>query len=70
MSETNTRLRVLFLAAVDYYNNAQKAEADDISAYTKEFAEEFIDFIVRIKDYTDNDCVAFFDDLKNKYPDP
>ena len=50
-----------------YFNESRYPYASDVSMYTDEFAQEFIDFILLIKDYIDNKCIASVDDLESKY---
>ena len=50
-----------------YFNESRYPYAGDISAYKKEFAEEFMDITAKVKDFIDNDCMATMDDLLNKY---
>jgi HEPN domain-containing protein len=52
-----------------YFNESRYPYASDVSIYTKEFALEFVDFVVAVKDFIDNECIATIGDLKNKYPD-
>ena len=50
-----------------YFNESRYPYAGDISTYTKEFAEEFMDITAKVKEFIDNDCMATMDDLLNKY---
>ena len=50
-----------------YFNESRYPYANDTSVYTKKFAKEFIGYVMLIKDYIDNECIATMDDLKDKY---
>ena len=40
---------------------------DDTAIYTKEFAQEFLEYVAAVKDYIDNVCIANIDDLQDKF---
>ncbi|MCL1999367.1 MAG: HEPN domain-containing protein [Turicibacter sp.] len=50
-----------------YFNESRYPYASDTSAYTKDFAEEFLQIVAEIRTYIDEDCLATLDDLRNKY---
>ena len=49
------------------YFNESRYPASGTGAYTKEFAEEFIQHVQAIKDYIDNECASSAEDLVNKF---
>ena len=50
-----------------YYNEARYPYGGDVSAYTKDFAEQFLEFTTAVRDYVENDCLATMDDLSDKF---
>ena len=60
-------LKPMIVRCRKYFNESRYPYVGDIGIYTKEFAEEFIDFTNQVKDFIDNDCMATMDDLLNKY---
>ena len=49
------------------YFNESRYPHGDMEAYTKEFAQEFLDHLSDIRNYVDNECVTTLDDLKNRF---
>ena len=49
------------------YFNESRYPASGTDAYTKEFAEEFIQHVEAIKNYIDNECTSTVEDLVNKF---
>ena len=52
-----------------YFNESRYPYDGDTSVYTQAFAKEFIDFVVDIRQFIDNECMATIDDLAAKYSD-
>jgi len=50
-----------------YYNESRYPYAGDVSIYTKDFAQQFLEFTAAVRDYVENDCLATMDDLSDKY---
>ncbi|MCL1997695.1 MAG: HEPN domain-containing protein [Turicibacter sp.] len=50
-----------------YYNESRYPYAGDVSAYTKDFAQQFLEFTAAVREYVENDCLATVDDLADKY---
>jgi len=51
-----------------YFNESRYPYAGDLSVYTADFAQEFLDLVAKIRTYIDEDCLATLDDLTGKYP--
>ena len=49
------------------YFNETRYPYDGTGIFTSEFALEFLNFLMEIKNYVDNDCIATLDDLKKKF---
>ena len=49
------------------YFNESRYPYDDTAIYTKEFAQEFLEYVAAVKDYIDNQCIASIDDLQDKF---
>jgi HEPN domain-containing protein len=60
-------LHVIIKRSRKYFNESRYPYGGDFSAYTREFAEEFIETVKSVKQYVDNECVATEDDLKRKF---
>jgi len=50
-----------------YFNESRYPYSADTSAYTKEFASEFKEFVAAVRDFIDNECIASVDDLVSKH---
>ena len=49
------------------YFNESRYPHGDRSVYSKEFAQEFLDYVENIKSYIDDVCVGNIDDLRSKF---
>ena len=49
------------------YFNESRYPASGTAVYTKEFAEEFMEYVGNIKNYIDSECVATVEDLVYKF---
>ena len=49
------------------YFNESRYPSDGAAVYTKEFAEQFVQYAEDVKFYIDNECTATMDDLANRY---
>ena len=49
------------------YFNESRYPASGTEAYTKEFADEFMQYVKAIKTYVDNECVSTKEDLLNRF---
>jgi len=64
---TGRKLKSMIRFCRKYYNEARYPYAGDVSAYTKDFAQQFLEFTATVREYVENDCLATMDDLADKY---
>ncbi|MCL2015983.1 MAG: HEPN domain-containing protein [Defluviitaleaceae bacterium] len=64
---TGKNLKNMIKFSRKYYNESRYPYAGDVSAYTKDFAEQFLEFTAAVREYVENDCLATMDDLADKY---
>jgi len=50
-----------------YHNDARYSNTDNIEIYNKDFASRFLQIIIDVKEYVDNDCASSLEDLIKKY---
>jgi len=50
-----------------YHTDARYSGKDNAEVYDKEFAGRFLQIIVDVKDYIDNNCASSLEDLTKKY---
>jgi len=62
-----TNLRAEINRSRKYFNESRYPYDNDLSVYTADFAQEFLDLVAKIRTYIDEDCLATLDDLRNKY---
>jgi len=61
------RLKSMVEFSRKYYNEARYPYGGDVSAYNKDFAQQFLEFTAAIREYVENDCLATVEDLADKY---
>ena len=49
------------------YFNESRYPHGDTAVYTREFAHEFLEYVEIVRSYIDNECIANFDDLQDKF---
>jgi len=49
------------------YFNESRYPASGTEAYTKAFADDFIQYVTSVKDYVDNECASTTEDLINRF---
>ena len=52
-----------------YFKDSRYSNYENLKIFTKEFADEFIDYVNQVKNYVDEKCVATLNDLQAKYPE-
>ena len=60
-------LRTVVKLSRKYFNDTRYSNNENLSAYTDDFARDFIGYTQQIKDFIDTDCQASLDDLQALY---
>ena len=49
------------------YFNESRYPHGDTAVYTRDFAQEFLEYVSSVRSYIDNECIADIDDLQDRF---
>ena len=60
-------LHTVVKMSTKYFKDSRYSNFENLEAFTKEFANEFVGYVNQVKEYVDEKCAATLGDLQARY---